>query len=242
MLLAEAKSGSIDNDQASRYKAVTPEVISKLGLTKLPYPNLALDVFYTCTSANREAVMANEAKYRWGFPILTFDGSVLKKEKTSAKFKDPAVEKLFADGIKFDHELTYAFYPFGEGDSDGWIVTSILMRLAFLWTQGQHRFTPEDVVKGCHPLLGYFDRDERRHVLAVTRSALTEISKSGNRRFVIRPLRGQEWQIDAFSTGKYARRFIALLADTFDHKVRTDDLERIFREEAAKIEDEDKDK
>ena len=240
LLLGEAKSGGVDNEQASRYKALTPELISTLGLTKLPAPKLNLDVFYACTKANRESVMANEARHQWGFPILSFDGTILKKEKTNARFKDPAVEKLFADGITFDHELTCAFYPFGEGDSDGYIVSSVLMRLAFMWTQGQNRFTVEGLVEECHPLMGYFDRSEKIRVFAVVRSLLTDISRAGNRRFVIRPIRGSEWQIDAFAAGRFARRLIMGFADTFDHRDRVADLERLFKEAAEEEEKEKK--
>ena len=235
LLLAEAKSGGVDNVQAKKYKALTPNDISKLGLTDLPAPNLSDQVFYACTKANRDMVMANEAKYQWGFPILTFDGKMLKKEEKSAPFQDEEVERLFSDGVGFDHDPPLAFFPFGVGDSDGWVVLSVLYELAVFWTRQQTIFTPDQLLRECHPFVGYFDRDQKRRFLGITKAALDKISKSGNTRFSIKPLRGDHWQIVKFSVGKLAKNAITFLADSFDKRGPTMDLQKFLDDEARRL-------
>ena len=239
LLLIEAKSGSVDNEQAKKYKSLTPADISRLGLTALPAPPLTIDVCYACTRENRESVLANEARYQWGFPIITYDGTVLRKEKTNAKFSDPALENLFAEGISFERDPSYSFYPFGEGDSPGWVVESVLFQLAILWTRGKDKFTVDELVQNCHPLIGYFDRDQVRQIIGLTRSALIKISQSGSRRFSIKQLKGQEWQIVKFGVGRFTRKYISLFADTFDARGQTLDLERYFKEATLKAEAEE---
>ena len=234
LLLSEAKSGGVDNEQAKKYKALAPDDISRRGLTTLPAVGLSVETCYFCTSANRASVLANEAKHQWGFPIITFDGTSLKKERTNAKFRDEALEALFTEGITFDHEPTYAFYPFGEGDSEGWIVESVLWKLAVLATQGKTKFTEDQLVNECHPLIGYFGREEKKYVRRITHSALDLINKSGSQRFSIKPLKGQEWQIVKFSLGKFTKRYITFLADSFDKKGKFEDLTKWFAEEEKK--------
>lgn len=240
LLLGEVKGGGVDNVQAKKYKALKPDDISKQGLTTLPAPNLQLDVFYACTSENRESVMNNEAKHAWRFPILTFDGGTLKKERTNARFKDPDVESLFSEGVTLDHELTYSYYPFGEGDTIGWIAQSLLYTIGVLWTQNERIFSTERLVVASHPLLGFFGKDERRQLFAITRSVLMKISTSPNVHVSVKPLRGEKWQIDRFVIGKYMRKYISLLADSLDAPKQYVDLQRYLDEESRKAEDEEK--
>jgi hypothetical protein len=235
LLLAEAKSGGVDNEQAKKYKALTPNDISRLGLTDLPAPNLSIQVFYACTKANRDMVMANEAKFHWGFPILTFDGKVLKKEEESAPFQDEEIERLFSTGVGFDHEPPLTFFPFGEGDSDGWVVLSVLYELAVLWTRQETTFTPDQLLRQCHRLFGYFDKEEKRRLLGITKSALDKINKSGSTRFAVRPLRGDKWQIVKFSIGRLGKNAITFLADSFDQKRPTMDLQKFLDDEARRL-------
>jgi hypothetical protein len=218
VLVCEAKAGGIDNDQAKKYKLLKPEDISRRALTALPAENLKVEVCYFCLLENRLEVLANEGKNRWGFPIIFFDGRSLKKDVSSGRFQDQRLEELFSRGVTIEREPPNTFYPFGSGDSQGWIAFCILYELMKLWALNKREITEDELIRSCHPLLGYCFRDERNFVKKITHVALESISKSGSLRYVIKPLGNQRWQLVKMTLGKNSERFITFLADGLDKR------------------------
>ncbi len=237
ILFCEAKSGGIENGQAKKYKFLTPDIISSRNLTTLPAQNLKVETCYVCLFENRLDVLANEGLYRWGFPIIFFDGKTLKKDESTGNFNDPSLNKVFSKGITISREPPNTFYPFGQGDSQGWIAYCVLTQLLESWAMGVREVTEDDLIRNSHRFFGYCFQDERNFVKRITHTALESISKSGSLRYTIKPLGNQRWQLVKMTLGKNSEGFVAKFCDEFDKRPddrQTADLTEWIKEEEKK--------
>ena len=230
LLLVEAKSGGVDNEQAKKYGSLTADDISKRGLTTLPATNLAFQVCYVCLSKNKREVLENEKRMNWGFPILVFDGSSLKKEITDAAFIDKDLENLFSAGVKFNREPSYTHYPFDNSDTKGWIAYCIISKLAEFWAKETRRFSENELVRACHPLIEYLGRKERNAIRRTTHLFLVELNDKEFSRLEIKPHRNQEWELLNFVLTKKHSESLMMMADDFDKKEDFADMREFFPE------------
>ena len=136
LLMSEAKSGGIDNAQAEGFKKITPEIISSQGLTSLPASGLTSELCYACSSGNKETALRNEKEHHHGFPILVYESNVLRKDGATSAFQDGRLENLFAKGVVFAKPPPHNNYPFGEGDTKGWIAFHVLAAISELQALG----------------------------------------------------------------------------------------------------------
>ncbi len=233
LLLIEAKSGGVNNEQARKYASLDPVEISKRGLTSLEAMGLSVQVCYAVTAMNRDKVLENEKRYRLGFPIITFQNNLVAREPKSSPFKNPKLEKFFSDGVKFRRNPSTEVFPFSADDSRGWIAFSVASKLIELNAVGISRFTELDLTRRCHPLMGYFSRENEAEIRSVVHKTLTSLRDIGSTRLVIRSLSNQEWEISTFRRVKSVRKMLMDLAEKLDSE--PGDL-RKFLTEAAKDE------
>lgn len=226
LLIIEAKSGGINNEQAKRYKALTPDHISRLGLTTLPATNLTTQVCYACLSKNIDKVLDNEQRHQHGFPIIVFSGSTLRKVEQSESFDDPELQQLFSDGVTFDCEPSYFNYPFGPDDTKGWIAYCVLSKLAEFWAREKKRFTEIDLMRECHPLIEYLGKKEQKIIHRVVHGVLEEVNDNDLPRLTIKKHKNQEWEIITFIFTKINAKSLMDMATRFDTKPDYDDLEK----------------
>ncbi|MBI3859503.1 MAG: hypothetical protein HY296_04600 [Thaumarchaeota archaeon] len=225
LLVAEAKSGGVDNAQAASFKQLTPDILSSQGITTLPATNLSFETCYACSSTNRDVVFQNEAQNHHGFPILVYEDETLKKGNGSSAFQDGLLENLFSRGVTFSRPPSFSNYPFGEGDGKGWIAFQVLAAISELEALGKGTFTEKDLMVKTHPLLGYMDPKARQYIHRVISDVLNTLNlREEDERFVIKKLHNQEWQVVKFRRTKQVAQMLMQIADEFDQKPDYEDL------------------
>jgi hypothetical protein len=225
LLLSEAKSGGIDDGQAGHLKQVTPQMISSQGLTSLPAPNLSFEACYACGGGNKTVVFRNEAEKHYGFPILVYEGGSLRKGADSGAFIDRPLDDLFSTGVAFLKPPPTHHYPFGEGDSKGWIAFQVLAAISEIVALGKTTFTETELMRKTHPLLEYMDARARQYIHRVIADVLNTLNlREDDDRFVIKRLRSQEWQVVKFRRTKLVAEMLMGIADEFDGRPDYADL------------------
>ena len=214
LLMFEAKSGSVDNEQAERYSKAKPDDLSKQGITSLPAPKLKFELGYVCTSSNKQKLEENERQFRWGFPILVFEDHILRRNGKYAKFKERKLDLLFSKGVPFNRTPSYEIFPFGESDSKNWIAFCLLSQMAQFAAVGKTRFTEKELVNACHPLFEYFWRDEKESIYRITRATMNKLNEMGTQKIIIKKHANNEWELLKFDFKKSTAKLLMDVADS----------------------------
>ncbi len=145
MLCVEAKSRTVHEDQAHKYRGVRPaNLVSTANLPPGMEPvRLSHDVIYTTSRNNAAAVARQLTDYNVPFPVVAGDHQLF--DLASGSIGQADVHNTFSEGIEVrEAEWPLHFVPFNSRSSHGEVVPYVAHALSRFIIGGRD-FTVEDL-------------------------------------------------------------------------------------------------
>ncbi len=216
LLILECKDGGLELDQANRYSTLTQTDIINAGVTTLS-GNFNYEVGYVGTENKKVKLTGDVVTNSFIFPVLICNENKIKLEHNS--FNCPVLQAIFSqtDGVNIPNPAPVMYYPFGNDDSDAYILSRIGPVLIQL--RGQE-FDVETVLKNTHQLFGYIDLPSLKSLKGRVGAILHNVSKNELNEFFDLPAR-DKFKLKNFPETKFQRKLhecIAKADKTTSHK------------------------
>lgn len=209
LLFFEIKCGSIEDEQATKYKLLTREELINQNITSLDLSSSSFEFIYICENSSLEKIKKSEEINKYGFTILNVNNDVISNENDN--IKGFSLRKIFQNPITIPTDTPTEFYPYSPEDGKDYIALNVFPSIMSLIAKGNTELNPEIILKESHIICyNHLSITAKNKLKAIIGTILSDLTKS-DKEFLIKRTENGRFRMNSKNWTKFKVLFEKLI-------------------------------